>query len=225
MTVVSIHQPNYIPYLGFFEKMKRSDIFVLLDNVQFVRTGEFAWQHRQKIRTKIGEMWLTIPVKREFKIAINKVQVANQTWQKKHWRSIETNYSRSFFWDKYAMSLRKFYEKTYEKLVDVTVPMIKWLAEQLGIYSEIIIASELNLNEYLFSTDLLVEIIRKVDGDVYLSGPMGKNYLEETKFSGNGIGLTYLEFKHPIYKQVYPSFIKNMSVIDFMFNNNNKLYI
>lgn len=214
--IVSIHQPNYLPYLGFFDKIKKSNIFVLLDTVRFSRSEFY---HRNRIRTNEGWIWLTIPVKREFGTKINEIKVANQHWQKKHWKSIATSYSRTPSWDKYSPSLCKFYESTYEKLVDINIPLIKWFIEQLGISSKIVLASELNPDESLTSTDLLIEIIKKTGCNVYLSGPMGRGYLDERKFAENGLKLIYQKFEHPTYKQVYSGFIKNMSALDFMFNN------
>lgn len=220
MRIVSIHQPSYLPYLGFFDKIKKSDVFVLLDIVQFSRSEFY---HRNKIRTKGGWLWLTIPVKRMFGAKINEIKIANQNWQKNHWKSIVTNYSKAPFWDKYSAELSKFYENSYEKLVDVTIPMICWFRDSLGISSKIILASELDLDESLTSTDLIIEIIEKTDCKTYLSGSMGKDYLGEDKFEENGIKLVYQKFGHPIYRQVYPGFIENMSALDFMLNNNKNL--
>ena len=223
MTIVTIHQPNYIPYLGFFDKMKKADTFVILDNVQFVRTGKFAWQHRQKIRTKEGAMWLTIPVKREFKIDINKVQIDKQDWQIKHWNAIKTNYSSSNHWDDYSTELEKFYHVEYNLLVDMTIPLIKWLADRFNINTKIEHASKIVQNELLSSTDLLIEIIKKLNGDTYISGKFGAEYLEKDKFMENNINLITQDFHHPVYEQKFSGFIPNLSSIDYLFNVGGKL--
>lgn len=223
MTIVTIHQPNYIPYLGFFDKMKKADIFVILDNVQFVRTGKFAWQHRQKIRTKEGVMWLTIPVKRKFKTNINKVQIANQDWQIKHWNAIKTNYGSSKYWNDYSAELEKFYQAKYNLLVDITIPLIEWITDRFNIKTKIELASKIVQNEFLSSTDLLIEIINKLNGDTYISGKFGVEYLEKAKFTDNNINLIIQDFNHPIYKQKLLGFVPNLSSIDYLFNVDGKL--
>lgn len=215
---ISIHQPNYLPYLGFFDKIKNSDTFVILDNVQFVRTGEFAWQHRNRIRSKGGWLWLTIPVVRDFKSKIKDVKIANQNWQEEHWKSIEFNYRRTLYWDEYSSGLSEFYKKDYDLLVDINIPLIKWFMEKFGLKSEIILVSDLNLDENLQSTDLLLEIVKRLDGGIYLSGKMGETYLDKGKFQNNGIEIIFQNFHHPIYKQKYPEFIPNLSAIDSLFN-------
>jgi len=215
---ISIHQPNYLPYLGFFDKIKNSDIFVILDNVQFVRTGEFAWQHRNRIRVKEGWLWLTIPVVREFKSKIKDIKIASQNWQEGHWKSIEFNYRRTPYWEEYSSGLSEFYKKDYDFLVDINIPLIKWLMEKFGLESELILASNLNLDEKLQSTDLLIEIVKCLDGDIYLSGKMGETYLDKEKFQNHRIEVIFQNFQHPTYKQKYPEFVSNLSAIDFLFN-------
>ena len=214
--VVSIHQPNYLPYLGFFDKIKKSDIFVIFDDVQFVRTGKFAWQHRNRIRTKEGWMWLTIPVKREI-TKINQVEIADEIWKVKHWKSIKTNYNSSKHWFDYSDFLEGFYSKNYKLLVDVTIPLIKWLMDQLNVKTKMLIASDMGIDSSLHATDHLIEIIKKVGGNVYLSGILGKEYLEENKFQENDIKLVYQDFLHPTYEQNFLRFVPNLSAIDFLF--------
>ncbi len=215
---VSIHQPNYLPYLGYFDKMKNSDTFVILDNVQFVRTGEFAWQHRNRIRTQSEWMWLTIPVVRDYGVEIKDVKIANQGWQEKHWKAIEANYRRTLCWETYSGELETFFTKKYNLLVEINIPLIKWMAEKMGIEKKILIASEMDLDESLNSTDLLIEIIKKTGGKKYISGKFGQDYLDKTKFQENDIELIIQNFVHPVYKQKYEGFVPNLSAIDFLFN-------
>ncbi len=217
---VSIHQPNYLPYLGFFDKVKKSDVFVILDNVQFVKSGEFAWQHRNRIRTKEGWIWLTTPVKRNYGQNINEVVVANNDWQEKHWKSILSNYNRTVNWESLSGELKSFYGNKYEKLVDVNIPLIEWISDKLGIKTKVVIASEMGLDKELHSTSLIIEIIKQLKGDVYISGKFGAEYLDKTVFEDSGIELMIQDFKCPVYRQRYEGFVPNLSVIDFMFNTN-----
>ena len=168
-------------------------------------------------------MWLTIPVKREFPVKINQVEIAVQEWQRKHWLSINVNYSKTPFWSKHLKFFEDLYKKEFTRLVEVNLPIIEWIAEQLNVKRKMILSSQLNLDESLRSTDLLIEIVKKVGGTVYLSGISGRKYLEEDKFKINGMELRYQEFQHPVYNQAYPDFIKNLSSIDYIFNTGKSL--
>ncbi|MBS3055454.1 MAG: WbqC family protein [Candidatus Aenigmarchaeota archaeon] len=222
--IVSIHQPNYLPYLGFFDKIKQSDVFVLLDNVQFLRADtKHGFYHRNRIRTPQGWMWLTLPIKREFKVNIHQAKLADDKWKEKHWKAIKFNYENSPFWSKYSPFLQDYYQKEHKILSQATIPVIKWMAEQLGIKCKILIASEMDLDESLHATDRLIEIIKKLGGTTYIAGKLGKDYMEVDKFPQNGIKLVFQDYKHPEYKQNFSGFVPYLSAIDYLFNTGGTL--
>jgi hypothetical protein len=219
--IVGIHQPNYLPYFGFFQKMALSDVFVILDTVQF---SHDSFTQRTRIRTKDGSMWLTIPIEKENHLRpINEIILPkDKAWLKKHKLSVIANYSRcnhfdSSFVDEYYSGSEEFI-----KLNEFNEYGIYYLKEKIGIRTKTVRASELNLSTDLKSTDLLIEILEKVGGDTYLSGSGGKKYIDETKFSEKRMELKYLNYEHFQYLQRWDGFQPNMSALDLVFNLDNE---
>ena len=217
--IIAIHQPNYLPYLGFFDKMAKSDIFVIYDDAQFNKSD---FQHRNRIRIYHGWKWLTVPVDKK-RIPINEVKIRNEVktwkgvkWANAHFRDIHDNYKDAPYYSVYADELMRIYKRTYEKLVDLNMELIRFLMKAFDIDVEIVFSSELGFTSK--STQRLVEIVEALGGDVYLSGPKGKDYLDVSLFEHRGIKVVFQDFMHPVYKQRYEGFIPNMSAIDALFN-------
>jgi len=217
--IVTIHQPNYLPYLGFFDKMAKSDIFVIYDDAQFNKSD---FQHRNRIRIYHGWKWLTVPVEKK-RIPINEVKIRNEVktwkgvkWSDAHFRDIHDNYKDAPYYSVYADELMRIYKRNYEKLVDLNMELIRFLMKAFDIDAEIVFSSDLGFTSK--STQRLVEIVEALGGDVYLSGPKGKDYLEVSLFERKGIKVVFQDFKHPVYKQRYEGFVPNMAAIDALFN-------
>ena len=220
--IVAIHQPNYIPWIGFFDKVAKSDIFVFLDTAAFTKNSII---HRNKIRTKKDWKWLTIPISKKFvDQPINQVEIEDRKWWMSHWYQIVDNYSQATYFEKH----KKFFEELYRTkdpstLAQLNQKIILYLFEQFNIHPKILFASELDLPDDIHKTELNLEITKCVGGDVYLSGQGAKKYLDENKFKDDKIGLKYHVFKHPVYEQVYSPFIPEMSAIDLLFNEEGKI--
>lgn len=216
--IVTVHQPNYLPYLGFFDKMSKADIFVIYDDAQFNKDD---FQHRNKIRIHQGWKWLTVPVNKKH-IPIKDIRINNehlkksQNWAETHLQEIKQNYGKSPFYNKYKNDFEKIYEDEYYYLVDLNIDIIKLIKNAFQVDCELVLSSELGLNSK--STERLVDITETLNGDVYLSGPSGYNYLDTSLFESKSIKVKYQDFKHPLYNQQYDQFIPNMSSIDFLFN-------
>ena len=212
---VAIHQPEFLPWIGFFNKMYKSDIFVLLDNVQFRRDY---FQNRNVIKTPQGPLKLTVPVlKKGSKQLIKDMIIDNSTfWGKKQWKSIQQNYCKAPFFKNYEEKFAKIYESNWEKLSELNIALIKLMTECFGLKKPLVIASEMESEGN--STDLLLGICEKLEATTYLSGIFGKDYLEEDKFKIKGINVEYNHFNHPKYPQLWGSFQTNMSAIDLLFN-------
>jgi len=217
--IVGIHQPNYLPYLGFFDKMAKSDIFVIYDDAQFNKSD---FQHRNRIRIYHGWKWLTVPVEKK-RIPINEVKIRNEVktwkgvkWSDAHFRDIHDNYKDAPYYSVYADELMRIYKRNYEKLVDLNMELIRFLMKAFDIDVEIVFSSDLGFTSK--STQKLVEIVEALGGDVYLSGPKGKDYLDVSLFERKGIKVVFQDFKHPVYKQRYKGFVPNMAAIDALFN-------
>lgn len=212
---VAIHQPNYLPWQGFFEKMAMADVFVLLDTVQFSKDS---YTQRTKIRTKEGWMWLTIPVEKEYHFKpIREVKLPKDgKWMKKHKASIVANYSNTGHYDDWLVD--GYYGQEHETLQAFNEAGILYLKKKLGIRARILRASEMDLTNGLKSSDMLIDIVRKAGGDTYISGSGGDKYQDTSSFRANGITLEYAKFEPVPYVQRWDGFEPYMSVIDRLFN-------
>lgn len=212
MRKISIHQSQYLPWPPYFKKMAQSDVFVFLDNVQFQKNGV---QNRNKIRNKENDFWLTIPVNKSFE-DINEKKVTNVKILQKHWKSIEQCYSKSRNWDIYKSKLAELFQEEHKLLIDINQKMIDFFISELNIKTELYFASELHIQGE--SNHLIVDICNKLGATDYISGTGALDYLDERLFIDNGITITYLKSKPPIYNQNYDDFIPGLSMLDYIFN-------
>jgi len=217
VTVVAIHQPNYLPWIGFFHKLARADVFVSLDSVQF---NPRSYTNRCQIRGPGGPLLLTVPVGREGRFRpIDQVRIVDQDrWAEKHYLSFERNYRRAPYWAEHGRFLHELYvERRWERLADLNEAAIRYVMGYLGLRCQLVRASELGVEGQ--STELLLKLTRAVDGTVYLSGPTGRQYIDEARFAEEGVGLVYHAFVHPTYPQHRaPPFVPNLSVFDLLLN-------
>ncbi len=213
--IVSIHQPQYLPWLGYFDKIERSDVFVFLDNVQFKKNE---WQNRNKIKTSDGWQWLSVPVIHSFTQKISEVEINNTVqWGRKHLMALATHYSKAPFYKDYIDFFEQAYTREWTYLVDINVYVIKYLAEVLGLEDKkFVLASDLESREG--SSERLIDICKQLGGDVYLSGKDGAKYMDLEIFKEEGIQVVFQDYKHPRYEQLYGDFEPFLSVIDLLFN-------
>lgn len=213
---VAIHQPNYLPYLGFFHKLSLADTFVIMDDTQYDKK----FTNRNKIKVPGNWIWLTVPINKKHKFVANKIVEINneENWQSDHFKKINHSYSNSEFFKKnYKTFFEKIYSKKWDHLFTLNYELIIQLIDWLDIKIEVIKESELNINGN--STDRLVNISKKIGAETYVSGIGGKEYMNKKMFETNNIKIEYQNFKCPIYKQVFNSeFIPNLSIIDLLFN-------
>jgi hypothetical protein len=215
--IVTIHQPEHLPWLGFFDKMRQADIFVLLDTTQFAKDD---FQNRNRIKTRKGPIWLTVPVlkKGRSEQLIIDVKICNdRNWRNRCWSLIYQNYKDAPYFAEYKQFLEELYARKWSKLVQLNTTIIRYLAEQLGLKTKLVMASELEVYER-GSTNVNLAICRLLRADEYLSGKYGKQYLDETQFVEHGIKVRYQDFQHPVYPQPWGDFLSHMSIIDLLFN-------
>ncbi len=217
--MVAIHQPNFLPWIGYFYKIAKSDIFVFLDNVQYVKNS---FVNRNKVKTPQDAIWLTVPVSFKFGELINEVKINNQIrWREKHLKTFEMNYKRvDFFEDVFEIIKGIYCSRDWQNLSDLNISLAEAIACYLGLNTSFVKSSTLGVEAK--STELLMQIVKKVGGDIYLSGFGGVKYQEETEFAKAGIKLMYSDFNHPVYKQLWGDFIPNLSVMDLLFNMGNE---
>ncbi len=210
---IAIHQPQYMPWLGFFYKMDSADIFVLLDDVQYKKNE---WQNRNQLRNAEGAQWITVPVHVDFGQKISEVKIDNsKPWKEKHLKSLEMNYSHAAFFTDYFPLFEKEFAKDWEYLVNLNITFIEEFKKALGIGTEIVKSSSLNVETK--STERLIDICKALNADTYIAGPGCRDYMDTGLFDANDIGLEIQEYTHPEYKQVFDGFEPFMSVVDLLF--------
>ena len=213
---VTILQPSYLPWLGFFEQMTRSDKFVLLDDVQYTRRD---WRNRNKVRVKEGWVWLTVPVqqKSRFSQSLLETRIDNSvSWRRKHLETLRQHYCKAPFFEKYFPRCQQVYEKDWTFLFDLCLETINLIKEEMGIETPLLRSSEMKPGGE--KTERLVSICRELGATHYLSGESGSNYIAEEGFSSQGIELEYQNYEHPVYPQRYTGFVPHLSAIDLLFN-------
>ena len=217
---VVVLQPSYLPWIGYFEQIARADQFVFLDNVQFTRRD---WRNRNKIRTREGWAWLTVPIeqKNRYTQMLKETRIDNSTnWSKKHCESIRLNYSRAPFFEMYYPYFDSVYRKRWEFLLDLCYETTGYLKETLNINTPTYKSSELPVGGV--KADLILNICQQMKASHYLTGSLARDYLSKEDFSQKGIDLEYQEYDHPKYSQRYSEFVPNLSLIDLLFNAGDK---
>jgi hypothetical protein len=215
MMRVTIHQPQYLPWLGYLDKIDQADVFVILDSVQFKKNE---WQNRNRIRTAQGWQWLTVPVRHRFGQKIQDVVIEESSgWRARHLRALEIHYSRAAFRDEGLGSLQQVYQQQTELLADLNVATVRWFLQSFDIQTPMILASEIETREE--PTDRLIDICRAVGATHYLAGPGAGAYMNVSKFKDSGVNLEIQEFQHPQYNQCYKPFLSGLSALDLLFNH------
>lgn len=212
--IAAIHQPNYLPWLGYFYKILRSDVFIILDDAQYTKNS---YINRTRIKTPSGPQWLTVPVlsKGRYGQAIHEVEIDSKTrWWIKQMKTIEFTYSRSPNFSRFWPSLHDIFSTSWGQLAALNIFLIKKIVALLGIPTRIVIASELRSEST--KTDRLVELCRMVGADIYLSGSGGHKYQDEDAFRVAGIELRYSDFLHPRYPQLWGEFVEGLSILDLL---------
>jgi hypothetical protein len=215
--IVTAHQPNYLPWIGLFSKISQADCFVVADTFAMGKQSTF---NRNKVRTNNRWSYLTIPVGTKA-VGARICDIAlpsDKSWQNTHWQTIYRNYVSTNYFKDYQESFTELYRRDYKYLCEINLEIILYLMRCFNIRVEVKKASEMALDLTLPATDFIIEMVKGAGGDVYLSGPSGKDYMSLEKFSHHQIGLKFLKFQHPVYTQRYPGFEPNLSAIDLLFN-------
>jgi len=214
--IVTIHQPEHMPWLGFVHKASMADVFVLLDTVQF-RKNYF--QNRNKVLTANGPAWITVPVaKHSLDTPIKNIEINHAvSWHKNYLKTIYFNYVRSPFFNIYMPQVEALLSERHEYLLVLNTGIIQWILSQFRIDVKIIHASDLGEID-LRRDHLLLEICKRLGAEAYVSGISGKTYLNEHLFMEKGIDIEYQSFYHPIYTQLHGGFVHGMSSLDLLFN-------
>ncbi len=216
---IIINQPTYLPWLGYFDLIDQADLFVVLDNVQFVKQS---WQQRNRIKTAGGLQWLTVPVFFRGRLGqlIKDVEIRDAGFCRNHNRAVELAYRRAPYFQAFFPEFSKLLEQLSSgPLLDLNLGLINWAIRVLGLATPVICASSLGLQGK--RTELLAAICESVDADTYLSPAGSACYLlpEQNILTDGGIEVFFHNYCHPEYKQVFSPFEPYASVIDLIFNH------
>lgn len=213
--VFSGHQPNFLPYMGFFYKMLRSDVFVLDDDVKFSRSG---LHNANFIKVNGDKCRITIPVRYENGAAIKDVKICyDKPWADKMLKTFRMSYGKAKHFDSTFPLIENRIEQHFEYLADLNVALIRDIAKELGLRCDIVIASNAVPTD-LTKNERNVYQCNALGCNMYYSGVGGKAYNDEAMYRENSIELVYSDYTPPRYRQVGKGFIENLSVIDYIFN-------
>jgi hypothetical protein len=216
MTTVVVLQPGYLPWLGFFDQLRRSDVFVYYDDVQYDRHG---WRNRNRIKTRQGPLWLTVPVMTggHHGQTIMDAAIDNRMpWARKHLAAISQNYARAPYLAEYLPQLEALLLRQWLRLVDLDIAAVGLMCEWLGIERKIVCASQLGIDGH--RSERLLGICRHFNADCYLSGDSAQNYLNLALFADAGVRVEWQNYHHPVYPQLHGEFLPYLSALDLVLN-------
>jgi hypothetical protein len=212
---VAISQPNYIPWKGYFDIIQAVDVFVVLDDVQYTQRD---WRNRNRIKLASGaSSWLTVPTLGGRNQAIHEVLVdRGQDWARKHGEALRHSYARTPFFARYHSRFVEIVSSGHERLVDLDIALTRQICEWLGLEREVLRSSE--LGGAGTKDERLLDLIAKVGGDFYLSGPAARDYIVPERFARAGVELAYHDYSgYPEYPQVSEPFDHYVTVLDLLF--------
>lgn len=215
MILASIHQPQYIPWVPYFDKILQSDVFIFLDSVQFQKNGV---QNRNQIKMDGKAVWLTVPVRQNLDQTIAETKIANPAALKKHLKSLEINYRKAPFFTEVMALLEGPLSEGCEQLSRLNVKIIKNILSYLDCHVDVRESSAMSSGGH--STELLVNLCCEVGAEAYLSGQGGRNYLDLDSFRRAGVELRFQNYSNQPYPQFLSNggFIENLSIVDLLFN-------
>ncbi len=212
--IATIHQPDYIPYLGYFYKMAKADIFVYLEDAQFSSSNMHHWN---KVKTPQGILRLKVPVQYHFGDTINQVVTKDELlWKEKHLNYLEMNYARARYFDEIYPVFREMLLSQYQNLAEMNMTINSYVGERFGIKPTIIKSSELSVT--LAREDRVIELCKRTGADEYFSGNGAKEYQVEDHFAQRGIRLCYTDYHSIRYPQLWGEFLPDLSVMDYILN-------
>lgn len=219
--IVSIMQPAYLPWLGYFDRIAQSDRHVVLDTVRIDHNTKTQFTNRNRVLTANGPVWLTVPIStsgRQDHLRIADIEVARrEKWQRKHWETIRQSYRRAPYFEHHEPFLSECFSRDWVRLSPLLDFLTEYLLHSLGITTPLVRSSALPVSAD--KSDLVLQICCEVGAQVYISGPFGRDYLDLASFERAGIEVRFQNYQHPSYTQLHPGFEPYMSVIDLLLNH------
>jgi WbqC-like protein family len=216
LTTLVVLQPSYLPWLGYFDQMRKADVFVWCDDVQFDKHG---WRNRNRIKGPQGPLWLTVPVRHKGRALqpINAVEIdSHLSWSRKHLRSVEQLYARAPFTAPVLAQLTDILLRPWERLVDLNIATTEWLAKEFAIKTPLHRTSQLGIEGD--RNGRLINLCRHFQATRYISGDAARNYLDVARFAAAGIEVAWHSYQHPQYPQLHGDFLPYLSALDLLLN-------
>jgi hypothetical protein len=217
--VVAIHQPNFFPWLGYFDKIARADVFIVLDHVQFPKPRG-SWTNRVKVLVNGEAAWATAPVEHNYPgfRRIDEINVDQRTpWRRKLVNLLQPNYARAASFKEVFPEVRGWIECEETRLADYNVNAITRVCAAIGMRTAHFVRSS-TLGVEGDKAALLVDLVKAVSGNVYLSGDGAGEYMQDELFTNAGIAVEYQAFPHPVYSQGSGTFVPGLSILDALFH-------
>lgn len=217
--IVAAHQPLFIPWIGYFNKIVKADLFVIVDNVQFTTAG---WIRRNTIKGPVGPQRITVPIREKKHIGqiITDVLIDNEgnsNWRDKHIRTLRCCYGRAAYFNDVMTFLETSYSSEWTGLSEFNIALIRAVCEYLDINTRVILSSESNIMGG--KTHLIADICEKTGADTFMLGLGGSTvYADREYMASKGIKVVTQEFRHPEYPQLFGDFVRNLSILDLLFN-------
>jgi WbqC-like protein family len=218
--IVAAHQPHYLPWLGYLDKLAKADLFVIMDDLQYEAQN---FQNRQRLKTQSGATWLTVPLERgtqSDRICDKKIDNSGspkQHWQRRTWLTIEHAYARAPYFGRYADELRELYARPWASLLALDLHVLQLARGWFGIETPMVMASSLGLTGH--KTDRILDMCKKVGARAYLTGGGGSaDYLDSERLGRGGVGVIWQHFQHPMHAQRYGAFTSHLGFLDLLFN-------
>jgi hypothetical protein len=215
--IVSINQPAYLPWLGYFQRIAVSDLHIVLDHVQFEKNSMV---NRNKVRTPRDSCMLTVPVKTKGRfgdLALRELEIADDSWRKRHLGTLRANYAKALFFHDYFPAYEELLSSSWSHFSPMVRAVTDMLLQALEIKTPLVYSSELACRSR--KSELVLDLCREVGARHYISGMHGRDYLDVEAFAAQGIGVSFQDYKHPSYEQGRSGFEPYMSVIDLLFHH------
>jgi WbqC-like protein family len=210
---LAAHQPQYMPWLGYFDKMARADRFVLLDTVQYKKNE---WQNRNRIRTATGWQWITVPVRYRFPMRIQDVAIdPTSPWRRKQSAALRQSYASAPYRDAILPLFDALLARPIDDLATLNVESVRLLARLFEVRTPVVLASALQgIPEG--ADERLIALCRALGCDTYLAGQGGHGYMDLDLWARAGVRVEFQDFRHPVYPQCHPGFEACLSAIDLL---------
>ena len=214
--ILTAHQPVYLPWLGLFHKIALADVFVSLDDVQFITND---WNNRNYIRAGDARVLLTVPVHTRGHLAktLKSMEINNAVpWRRKHWQSILQNYRAAPHFARYADFLEDVYRQEWTLLTDLNHHLLTWLLDTLGLKPRWLLQSQLEVEGK--KSDLVLNLCKSLGASPFIFGALGADYARVEDFDEAGIATLFQDYRHPEYSQSGTRFLSHLSVLDLLFH-------